>query len=157
MLKRTLYLLLFPILLSACSDINCPLNSTVFSSYTMKGDTLKDTLSIIAIRPDSSDAVLLNRFVGKTTFKIQMSYVKDVDSLLFLYSDTAGNSQLDTVVVRKINIPHFESVDCPANYFHTIIGTNYTRHRIDSIVINNPNVDYDANKKHFFIYFNSGN
>ena len=101
MLKRTLYLLLFPILLSACSDINCPLNSTVFSSYTMKGDTLKDTLSIIAIRPDSSDAVLLNRFVGKTTFKIQMSYVKDVDSLLFLYSDTLAIVNLIRLLFAK--------------------------------------------------------
>ena len=49
--------------------------------------------------------------------------------------------------------PRFASVDCQVAYFHTITAVESTHNFIDSIVINNPNVDYDTERQHFRIYF----
>lgn len=159
--KQTIAFLLMAtavnLLFVACSEVNCPLNTTVYSQYAVKGDTLNDTLTVITLRPDSNDAVMLNRLVGARGFYLPMSYAHDADELLFLYTDTAGRQMLDTVTVMKTNRPHFESVDCPPAYFHTITDVSHTRNRIDSIVINNANVDYDETKQHLYIYFNRGN
>lgn len=154
-MKHLLFLAV-SLLVVACATIDCPMNNTVYSRYVLKGtaDTLKDTLSIITLRPDSNDAVQLNRLVNATSFELPMSYSHDADELLFLYTDTLNQQTLDTVVVYKSNQPHFESVDCTPSFFHTIQRISYTQHRIDSIVVNNPNVDYDQ-KDHIYIYFRS--
>lgn len=154
-MKHLLFLAV-SLLVVACATIDCPMNNTVYSHYVLKGDvdTLKDTLSIITLRPDSNDAVQLNRSVRTTSFSLPLSYCHESDELLFLYTDTLNQQLLDTVVVYKSNQPHFESVDCSPSFFHTIQGVSYTRHRIDSIVVNNPNVDYDQ-KDNFYIYFRS--
>ena len=59
----------------------------------------------------------------------------------------------DTVTVEKIDEMHFESVDCNPSFFHTISRVTHTKHVIDSIVIQNPKVDYDSQREHFRIYF----
>ena len=59
---------------------------------------------------------------------------------------------IDTIRIKKEDIPHFESVDCQASYFHTITDVSYTNDIIDSIVINNRNVNYDAKTTHFKLY-----
>ena len=77
-----------------------------------------------------------------------MSYAQTEDVLVFHTGHLT-----DTVVIEKTNEPHFESVDCGLNYFHTLTGVRYTRHALDSIVINHNQVNYDASQKHFFVYF----
>ena len=77
-----------------------------------------------------------------------MSYFRDEDIFVM-----QTNTLFDTIVVQKTNTPHFESVDCGVNYFHTITGIRYTRHALDSVVIHNNSVNYDVSQKHFYIYF----
>ena len=48
-------------------------------------------------------------------------------------------------------MPHFESVDCHATYFHHITELKTTHHGIDSITIQNREVSYDK-REHFFLY-----
>ena len=60
---------------------------------------------------------------------------------------------VDTVRIKKENFAHFESVDCQAAYFHEITSVMTTHNIIDSIVIKNPNVNYDATTAHFNLYF----
>ena len=62
---------------------------------------------------------------------------------------------IDTVTITKTNEPHFASVDCPATMFHTLQQVKCTHHRIDSVVINQNKVSYDAQKPHLLIYFKS--
>ena len=73
----------------------------------------------------------------------------------FLLRDSQPRSQVwkDTVTVKKENYSHFESVDCGPSFFHTITDVKTTHNYIDSIVINNKEVNYDASKAHFYIYF----
>ena len=113
----------------SCSSIDCPLNSLVYTQYQLmtadgRIDTLTDTLTISTSRmTDGSDSVLINKNVKTTGFSLPISYAQ------------------------------FESVDCSPSYFHTITGVTTTHNAIDSIVIKNPDVNYDTSKKHFYIYF----
>lgn len=134
----------------ACSSVDCPLNNTVYTNYKLMGrvTTLPDTLTISTTRENGSDSVIINRQVNTDSFSLPLSYGHDED-VFFLNV----NGSMDTVWVRKTNEPHFESVDCGPNYFHTITGVRFTRNTIDSVTINNNDVTYDVTKKHFYIYF----
>lgn len=146
--------LLVAFFLMACSSIDCPMNNTIGCKYALRGNdgTFSDTLSVITLRPDSNDAVIQNRITRVTTFSLPMSYEHERDTLLFVLTDTLGKTSIDTTVISKTNTPHFESVDCPARFFHTIKEIKTTHHRIDSIVIANPNVDNEE-KENLLIYF----
>lgn len=143
-------LLLAGVLLAACSSVDCPLNNTVYTNYKLMGTvtTLPDTLTITTTRTDGYDSVLINRQVNTDSFSLPMSYGRAADTLYIHV-----NALVDTLRIEKTNTPHFESVDCGVAYFHTITGVQYTRHAIDSIVINHKDVNYDATHQHFHIYF----
>ena len=157
--------ILFSALVAAisCSSIDCPLNSLVYTQYgllnpTGSQDTLRDTLTISTLRADGNDSVLINRDYNITQFSLPISYAGDKDVFFFeLQRADEGFSTLDTVTVYKENTPHFESVDCAPTFFHTIIDVTCTTNAIDSISINNPDVNYDTSKKHFNIYFKHNN
>ena len=53
---------------------------------------------------------------------------------------------INTICIKKENYPHFESVDCQAAYFHKITAVSSTQHIIESIHLNNPDVNYDTNE-----------
>lgn len=148
---------------AACSSIDCPLNSLVYTQYQLmnaagKVDTLADTLTIYTNRVDGNDSVLINRSVKTTEFSLPISYAQKQDIFFFETKDTVYKiTKLDTVTVEKEDMPHFESVDCSPSYFHKIISVSCTHNAIDSIVINNHDVNYDTSKKHFLIYFKHSN
>ena len=152
--------LLFPVLMSllaiACSSIDCPVQNKVESRYALltpdqKTDTLRDTLSISIHRYGRADTLLLNKAIGVTTLKLHVSYINSEDTLFFKFRNLSYAVD-DTVWLKKENIPHFESVDCGAAYFHQLTGVRCTHNVIDSIKINNPTVDYDPQTVHFHLY-----
>ena len=146
------------IVVVACSSIDCPIQNTVYTVYAIKGeaevtDTLKDTLSILSIRKDGADTLLLyNRGTSLTTFSLPVSYDSPADTLFFLIWKDSYLS-LDTVWIEKRNTPHFESVDCSATFFHDITAVRTTHHGIDTLIINNPTVNYESSTEHFHIRF----
>lgn len=143
-------MLLTIVVMAACTSVDCPLNNTVYANYKLMGPvtTLPDTLTISTTRQNGSDSVLINLQVNTDSFTLPVSFGLDEDVLYF-----KTNQLRDTVWVKKTNQPHFESVDCGLNYFHTITGVRFTRNAIDSIVIHQKEVTYDASQKHFYIYF----
>ncbi|MGX8695002.1 MAG: DUF6452 family protein [Prevotella sp.] len=142
--------------LGACSSINCPVQTTVLTKYEIRNaaglDTLNDTLYVWTQRMDENDT-LLNRVTGSSSFTLPISYSHPEDTLVFLLADTAGLWTLDTLWLKKDDIPHFESVDCAAHFFHRITDVRCTHRGIDSVVIANPKVDYDQERTHLYIYF----
>ena len=82
-----------------------------------------------------------------------MSYNRPEDVLYFERSNDTGWSVVDTVVIEKEDIPHFESIDCNPAYFHMIKNVRHTRLGLDSIVIKKAKVNYDATQPHLFVYF----
>lgn len=143
---------------TACSSVDCPVQNAVYTIYKVRNadgtaGTLADTLTVSTTRRDGTDSVLLNRDVNAATLNIPISHNAPADTLYFERKDTTGSVLTDTVTVRKDNTPHFESVDCNASFFHNITGVEWTRHGIDTIVVNNPSVNYDLSTEHFHIVF----
>ena len=126
--------------ISACSSIDCPVQNTVSTHYAIcdadgNETTLNDTLWVWTQRSDGTDTLLLNRLIGQSAFSLPISYSHPEDMLVFFKGDINGNYTLDTLWLKKDDIPHFESVDCSAHFFHQLTGTRYTRNGIDSITI----------------------
>ena len=156
MTRKLTVLLVGLLALGACSSIDCPVQHTVRSYYAVYNaaqnvDTLRDTLSVLIHRVTARDTLLLNSLANKTTFSLPVSYNAPEDTLYFFFRNHPFEA-VDTVWVKKDNIPHFESVDCSASFFHRITAVRCTHHAIDSLIINNPMVDYDPTTVHFHLY-----
>lgn len=161
---RGLFLLPFSLitltlLLFACASIDCPVQNRVYTLYELhkydgSPDTLTcDTLTISTRIADGSLDTLLNQETNLTYFELAISHTQPEDEFYVELADTLGNKFKDTIRVRKEDYPHFESVDCGATYFHRLTSVTNTKYIIDSVVIKNPNVNYDAQNEHFHIYF----
>ncbi|MBR1548199.1 MAG: alpha amylase [Prevotella sp.] len=125
----------------------------------MKADGKPDTLGVDTMwvwtpRADGKDTLLVNRLCGTsaTSLELPISYTQPEDVLCLLLADTVGRYWLDSIRIKKENHPHFESVDCQAAFFHTITGVTSTHNIVDSVVIKNPEVTYDASSPHFYLY-----
>lgn len=141
---------------ASCTSIDCPgdhIVATRYQFHNANGDSLQlmDTLTITTVCKDGTLDTLLNKNVGKASFWLPVSYSHPEDFLVLNVYNRNVSVQ-DTVWVTKDDIPHFESVDCNASFFHKLTGVRHTTHFIDSIVINNPTVDYDKTTVHFYIY-----
>lgn len=139
---------------AACSSVDCPLNNVVYAKYKLMGNITKldDALTISTRRADGTDTILLNMQQQADSFKLPMSYGQATDEL-YLTRTTDTDTLRDTIWIDKTNEPHFESVDCGVNYFHTIKAVRASNGNIDSVKINHRNVSYDANQAHIYIYY----
>ena len=147
--------LLSALLFAACSSIDCPLNNAVYTSYKLKGDVgmLSRMLTVTSPVDSSRDTLLINLAANVDSFILPTSYNRPEDVFHFTLTDQDGNETTDEVRVTKDNQPHFESIECGPSFFHTITGVTCTNNAIEKIEINNKNVNYDASKAHFYIYF----
>ena len=156
-MRQLTIIFLVALLLCACSSIDCPLNNVVLAKYVLKGNvsTLEKTLTINLVRAGDRDSTWLNQIDHVTDFVLPMSYANETDVLVFLITDSTSTTIVDIVRVTKTNEPHFESVDCAPNYFHTIKDVTWTQNAIDSIIIAKAKVNYDTTGGNLHIYFKS--
>ena len=155
-----LFICLSSLVVFSCSSIDCPVQNIVSVQYEIRdkaGDALSitDSLSVISERADGK-YVSLNRLIGKSAFSLPISYSHPEDVLYFCFTNTAG-TVVDTVWIKKDDIPHFESVDCSAAFFHELTNVRHTHNAIDSLVLINTSVTYDVNTVHFYLYPKTGN
>ena len=158
-MRKLTIAILTSLLVMACASIDCPVNNLVETVYTLQKsdgtpDTMGvDTLWVWAERADGNSSLLINRLCGPkaTQFRIPVSYTQTEDIITLEATDTIGTSWEDTIWVTKDNRPHFEGVDCKASYFHTIQSVRSTHDLIDTVIINNTEVNYDASKAHFLL------
>ena len=146
------------LLLMACSSIECPIQTEMAVRYAFydaddQPYTLPDTLFVWTQRSDGTDTLLFNRGVNQTGLRLPISYQHPEDMMVFGIVDTLKVVTLDTVWIQKEDIPHFESVDCAAHFFHTLTGVRSTHYSIDTIKIINTSVNYDTSGEHLHIYF----
>ena len=107
-------MVLWGLLVVSCSSIDCPLNNRVYVIYKLQGDEtpLSDSLTISTNRINRNDTVLLNHVVNTDSFQIPISYQRPEDVLYFRRSNSTGLNMIDTVIIKKEDVPHFESIDC---------------------------------------------
>lgn len=160
-MRKIIPIILFTILtMVGCSTLDCPLNNTVYTKYKLDGDVKQltgCTMTISTPTKSGVDSILINMQENADSFSIPMSYVNAADTLYFEVVDVRQRIFHDTVTVSKDNHPHFESIDCSPSFFHTITDVKTTHNLIDSIVINHKDVNFDATKPHFLIYFGTRN
>lgn len=158
-MRKIIPIILFAIMtMVGCSTLDCPLNNTVYTKYKLAGDIPQLTgsyLTISTTKKDGEDSILINKDENVDSFLLPVSYTNAADTLYFEIQDAQQRTYKDTVTMSKDNHPHFESIDCSPSYFHTITGVKTTHNLIDSIVINHKDVNFDATKAHFLIYFGS--
>jgi hypothetical protein len=154
---RLLVVLFVACFFAGCTSIDCPVKNTVYTVcdiYDGYGNLFKleDTMYVFTTRKNGSDTLIYNAGVGKSSFTLPIGYSNPEDTLYFVFVNTDYAAK-DTVLIKKENYPHFESVDCSASFFHRLTGVRSSRHAIDSIRITKDFVDYDASTAHFHIYF----
>lgn len=159
-MRKLILALLAAVSVCACTSIDCPVQNSVYTNYALyksdgRVDTLYDTLSVLTTTASGRDTLVFNRGVRLTSFSLPISYVNPCDTFYFGLKPVGDDTEwiVDRILVNKTNTPRFESVDCQVAYFHTITSVESSHNFIDSIVINNPNVDYETERQHFRIYF----
>ena len=161
MTRHLLIVLGVVVALLACTSIDCPVQNTVRTVYAFRNvegtaDTLKDTMMVVSARINRTDTTLLKWSTGVKQFSLPIGYANPEDTLYFVFRNGSFRA-IDTVWIKKENIPHFESVDCSAAFFHELIAVRSTHNAIDSIVIKTSSVTYEPDTEHFHLYLKSHN
>ena len=138
--------------LSACSNIDCPLDNVVslqcnlYDASTQSALTLSDVLSVT---PAGRDTLLLNQATGIKSFLLPLREAGTQDTLLLHFANAQGAVQVDTLFVNHTPQPHFESLDCPSSVFHTLNAVRVSAQGsansaiVDSVSLVRPIVNYD--------------
>ena len=138
--------------LSACSNIDCPLDNVVslqcnlYDANTQSALTLSDVLSVT---PAGRDTLLLNQATGIKSFLLPLKEAGTQDTLLLHFATAQGAVQVDTLFVNHTPQPHFESLDCPNSVFHTLNAVRVSAQCsansaiVDSVSLVRPIVNYD--------------
>lgn len=138
--------------LSACSNIDCPLDNVVslqcnlYDASTQSALTLSDVLSVT---PAGRDTLLLNQATGIKSFLLPLKEAGIQDTLLLHFANAQGAVQVDTLFVNHTPQPHFESLDCPSSVFHTLNAVRVSAQGsansaiVDSVSLVRPIVNYD--------------
>lgn len=161
-MRNSLFVLLWAMV--GCTNIDCPLDNVVemtcglYKAEDESSFTLNTEMSVLS---SNSQHVLLNNAKDISVFSLPVRHGVGKDTLLFCFSHVDGRSAVDTLFLRYTDHPHFESVDCPAALFHTLLEVQWTSHALsvfpltlDSVEIVRPIVNYD-NVENIKIYLRS--
>lgn len=137
----------------SCTSLDCTTTNTAYVYYVFyDGDgravSLSDTITVTAA---GTDSVLVNSEVGASMLQLQLSYTNTVDTFVVRYTAR----MVDSIFVTHSNIPYFISMDCGMGMFHHLESIRSTHNAIDSIIIVDPEIDYEA-KENVKIYFADG-
>lgn len=140
--------------LAACSNIDCPLDNQVvmtlafFQSSTGESVSLSDSLSIYGLKAGKEE-ILFNRGISLKSITLPLNQASDQDTLLLVFHSET-ESVTDTLFLNHLRQPHFEAIDCPASIFHHLTSSRISARSvnshlpvIDSVIISNPNVNYE--------------
>lgn len=143
-MRRCLPILLTILMLAACEAYDCTLNNHVgmYAAFDRDGTAVQinDTLTITS---GKSGPTLLNRSVNSASLNLSLSYWQEADTLVLTVK---GSDYLlrDTVWIKKSNLVHYDSPDCPATLFHTIEDVRSTNEFIKSITVTRSSVNYET-------------
>lgn len=140
-------------LVSGCSNIECPLDNIVvmtcglYTTDTHEHLKLQETLDVL---PMGKDTVLLNCASNITDFMLPLRQAADADTFLLRFTGRTGQVSTDTLIVSHTNTPHYESIECPATVFHTLTDVKWKHQEgtdfplsIDSVALVRTVVNYD--------------
>ncbi len=141
------------LLLTGCSNIDCPLDNVVALQVNLYDATTREALTlsdVLTIKPAGRDTLLLNQATNLSSFLLPLKEAGGTDTLVCSFANADGQEAQDTLFIAHTPHPHFEAVDCPACVFHTVTAARVTSHSLtlmpltlDSVSIVRPEVNYD--------------
>ena len=143
---------MFMVGLSACSNIDCPLDNVVSLQCNLYDASTQSTLTlsdVLSVTPAGRDTLLLNQATGIKSFLLPLKEAGAQDTLLLHFANAQGAVQVDTLFVNHTPQPHFESLDCPSSVFHTLNAVRVSAQGsansaiVDSVSLVRPIVNYD--------------
>ena len=148
-----LYSLMVGLFLVSCTEVECPLDSVVVMTCGLYDADTKAELSLqptLTVKPSGKDTVLLNAAQNIHDFVLPLKFGENADTMLLCFTDEWELSRVDTLVLNHENMPHFESVECPATVFHKLTSVAWMTDKngacdieIDSVAIVRNLVDYN--------------
>ena len=126
---------------------NCIRFYTIGADGTEKEYTLPDALTV-SVMINGNATIAVNHVSNVKEIKLPMSYTATCDTVIMNFS---GNYN-DTLYIGHSNIPIFQSMECGVIMHHKLNGATHTARLIDSMAINNANVNFD-NNENIKLYF----
>lgn len=157
MKKLAITTIVAALLATACSSVDCKLESKVMCKIAMQDAEgsevalnypLTVTLNRTAV---DGDTVYLNHSSSVSSLSLPMSYNGDVDKITLSLMLPDSSYVTDIVTVAKTNEPTFESVDCAPRYWHELTSVSSTHNFIDTLIINNAKVTNDASVTNIYL------
>jgi hypothetical protein len=120
---------------------------TIGSDGTEKEYALPDALTV-SMMVNGESYIVVNHVTNAKEMKLPMSYTATCDTVIM---DFFGRYS-DTLYIGHSNIPIFQSMECGVIMHHKLNGATHTARLIDSMAINNANVNFD-NNENIKLYF----
>lgn len=149
--------LLTAVLLSSCNETACPLNNTVMGHFgfykNQEGGLSKiKVMETLTVTAAGTDSVLINQEYGTDEIKIPLSYTSGTDTIVFSFEKDNSMVTKDTIFITKRSYPYYESPDCPTVIFHNIEHLQSSHRYIDTVLLVNPNLDYNATENFKIVF-----
>ena len=98
------------------------------------------------------DSIIANRVTNQSGVNLPVSFYEDTDVIEFALTDTLSRVGRDTLWIHKRNTHHWDDPSCPVHMWHQVLGVRSTHHLIDTVLVTNPQINYDG-LENFQIYF----
>ena len=96
----------------------------------------------VSMMVNGQKATVVNHMTNAKELTLPMSYTNECDTVILDFYDR----YYDTLYIAHYNIPIYQSMECGVIMHHRVTGTAHTDYFIDSMAINNANVNFDYNE-----------
>ena len=144
-------LMLCSLLATGCDGgYDCALENIAYNSikfYTIGADgaekeyALPDALTVY-VMINGNATIAVNHVANAKEIKLPMSYTANCDTIIMNFFDSYN----DTLYIGHNNIPIYQSMECGVIMHHRLTDVAHTARLIDSMAIDNANVNFDYNE-----------
>lgn len=120
---------------------------TIGSDGTEKEYALPDALTV-SMMVNGESCIVVNHVTNAKEIKLPMSYTATCDTVIMDFLDRYS----DTLYIGHSNIPIYQSMECGVIMHHRLTATTSTNVIIDSLAVNETNVNFD-NNENIKLYF----
>lgn len=133
---------------SDCSTAGRAMLNGYIYRKTDAGAMERDTLDSLTVTALFTDSVILNNEKNVHQLSLPLRYTNDTTVWVFHYS----RQTRDTIRIRHTNNPNFVSMECGYEMKQAILGTQYSKNRLDSIRIISNSTNTDGTKNFELLY-----
>jgi hypothetical protein len=156
--KMALHAMILCSLLTAGCDsgYDCALENIAYNCikfYTVGTDSIEKEYALpealtVSVMINGQAAIAVNHVTNAKEIKLPMCYTATCDTVIMNFFDSYN----DTLYIGHSNIPIYQSMECGVIMHHRLTATTSTNVIIDSLAVNETNVNFD-NNENIKLYF----